>query len=99
MIVRKTFPQVYKLVHNKSGETYFQVSARSAKWGMNERKTFPTEKEALDYARQIAERIEVNGAQPALPKEVKVKADSYSKLIDRLTPYSKTPEEAVEHYI
>jgi hypothetical protein len=71
------------MTHCKSGLTYFQVSARSAKWGMNKRKTFPNEKEALDHARQIEEQLQINGAQPAVPKEVKIQADAYAKLIDR----------------
>ena len=91
MIIRKTFPQVYRLKHSKSGLTYFQVSARSAKWGMNERKTFPTENEALGYARQIEEHVQINGAQPAVPKEIKIQADAYAKLIDRLTPHVHEP--------
>jgi integrase len=99
MIIRKTYPQVYKMKHSKSGLPYFQVSARSAKWGMNERKTFPTENEALGYARQIEERIQVNGAQPIVPKEIKIQADAYVKLVERLTPHSKAPEEAVSHFI
>jgi hypothetical protein len=45
------------------------VSARSRKWGLNERKTFGTEKEALDYRTQILKSIETNGAQPAVPKD------------------------------
>jgi hypothetical protein len=40
MIVRATFPQVYELEHPKKGK-YWPVSARSAKWGMHERRFFP----------------------------------------------------------
>jgi hypothetical protein len=77
VIIRKSFPQVYKLTHRKSGEAYFLVSARSAKWGLQERRTFPTEKEALDCAREIEKQIKNFGAQPAVPAEKSVVADAY----------------------
>jgi hypothetical protein len=38
MLICKTFPQVYNYFDRKTGIPYFQVSARSAKWGMHERK-------------------------------------------------------------
>ena len=99
MTVRATFPQVYKLTDAKSGKSYFLVSARSAKWGMNERKSFATDKEALDYARQIAKKIEQSGAQTNIPKEKLAMADAYAKLVQRLTCFDKTPEDAVHHYV
>jgi len=99
MVIRKTFPQVYRLPDSKTGLHYFQVSARSAKWGMNERKTFSTEKEALDHARKIAELIQKQGAQPTMTKEREARADAYLTLVDKLKPHGKTPEDAVEHYI
>ena len=40
-IVRAKFPRVYEYHHPKSG-TYFLVDARRKKWGLTERKTFPT---------------------------------------------------------
>lgn len=92
-VIRGTFPQVYRTPDG------YMVSARSKKWGLDVRKTFPTEKEALDFRSQISESIEVNGAQPAVPKEIKIQADAYAKLVDRLTPHGKTPEEAVDHYV
>jgi len=92
-IIRGSFPQVYRTPDG------FMVSARSRKWGLNVRKTFATEKEALDFRNQISKSIEVNGAQPAVPKEVKIQADAYAKLVERLAPHSKTPEEAVDHYV
>ncbi len=52
MKIRSTFPQVYTMEHPVSGK-YWLVSARSKKWGMNERTTFKTETEALSHARQI----------------------------------------------
>jgi integrase len=66
---------------------------------MNERRTFGTEKEALDHARQIEALIKQRGAQPEMPKEKLAQAESYQKLVDRLKPHGKTPEEAVEHYV
>jgi integrase len=92
-LIRGTFPQVYRTSEG------FMVSARSVKWGLNVRKTFATEKEALDFRNQISESIEVNGTQSAVPKEVKIQADAYAKLLERLTRFDKTPEEAVDHYV
>ena len=99
MIVRNTFPKVYKLTDSKTGKPYWQVDARSKKYGMNERPTFGSEKEALDRARAIAEQVAKFGAQPEVPREIKVQADAYGKLVGRLTPLGKTPEDAVTHYI
>lgn len=99
MIIRKSFPQVYKLTHTKTGATYFQVSARSKKWGMDQRKSFDSEREAMDFAREIEKQITKFGAQSDIPKEVKIQADSYAKLVERLTPFNKTPEEAVDSFI
>lgn len=99
MLIRKTFPQVYKYFDSKTGNPYFQVSARSAKWGMNERKTFTAEKDALEHARKIAELIEKRGAQPQMSKEKAAMADDYLTLADKMKPHGKTPEDAVEHYI
>jgi hypothetical protein len=42
-VIRGTFPQVYETPEG------FVVAARSKKWGLNIRKTFPTVGEALDY--------------------------------------------------
>jgi integrase len=99
MKIRASFPQVYKYFDSKTDNPYFLVSARSRKWGMNERKTFSTEKEALDHARKIAELIEKRGAQPQITKEKAAMADAYLTLADKLKPHGKTPEDAVEHYI
>jgi len=66
---------------------------------MKEVKTFSSEKEALDWARAIEERILKHGAQADVPTEKVVMADAYSKLVDRLSPYAKTPEEAVDFYL
>jgi hypothetical protein len=98
VIIRKTFPQVYAMEHPVSGK-YWLVSARSAKWGMKERKTFKTEKEALDYARQIEATIKQSGAQPSIPKEKIGYVAAYENLIKRLSPYSKTLEDAVSFYV
>ena len=47
MIIRKTFPQVYALESPDKGK-YWLVSARSAKWGLNQRKIFSAEELALN---------------------------------------------------
>jgi uncharacterized protein YwqG len=56
--VRGSFPQVYR--YPKAGMTYWEVSARSKYWGLNERRNFNSEKAALDYAEQIAEQIKLS---------------------------------------
>src|SRR5258708_4323000 len=93
--IRGTFPQVYQDINDGR----YLVSARSKKWGLDIRKWFATEKEALDFRKQISESIEANGAQPAVPKEVKLQADAYAKLVERLTRFDKTPEEGISHYV
>ncbi|HEX5219947.1 MAG TPA: hypothetical protein VFZ59_10300 [Verrucomicrobiae bacterium] len=98
MIIRTTFPQVYRFDHPKAG-IYYQVSARSKKWGLNERKTFNTEKDALSYARQIEKHVQDNGRRTEIPKDKLVHVTAYEKLIERLQPFGKNPEDAVEHYV
>jgi hypothetical protein len=93
MIIRKSFPPVYRHVHPKTGATYFQVCVRRD--GQNYRKTFSTEEPALDHARQLAEQFQRHGIQPEVPHEDKLRADAYQKLVERLTPYGKTPEEGI----
>ena len=80
MIVRKTFPQVYAMEHPKIGR-YWLMSARSTKWGVNERKTFSNEDDALDYARQIEQRLVNHGRQPEIPLEKLQAAESYESLV------------------
>lgn len=75
------------------------VSARRKKLGMNERKTFATQKEALDYRKQILENLTKYGAQPTIPTETKHQAELYGALLERLKAFGKRPEEAVDHYI
>lgn len=99
MNVRNTFPKVYKFVEPKTGNPYWQVDARSKKYGLNERPKFGSEKEALDKARSIAEQVAKFGAQPEVPVETKRQAEAYQKLVDRLAPIAKTPEQAVDHFL
>ena len=99
MIIRSTFPQVYKLIDSKSGNPRWFVSARSKKWELNKRPTFGNEKEALDEARQIEASIKQRGAQPTIPKDKLSDVAAYEKLIKRLAPFNKTPEDAIEHYV
>ncbi|HUA66552.1 MAG TPA: hypothetical protein VME24_11940 [Alphaproteobacteria bacterium] len=75
------------------------VSARSRKWGLNVRKTFATEAEALTYRAEIEESIKTNGSQASVPREKLVLATAYEKLLTRLKPFDKTPEQAVDHYV
>lgn len=37
--------------------TYWEVSARSKRWGLNQRRNFNSEKEALDFAKEIAKGL------------------------------------------
>lgn len=98
MIVRKTFPQVYALEHPKMGR-YWLMSARSTKWGVNERKTFNNEDDALDYARQIEQRMLNHGKEPELPAEKLQAAESYESLVAKLAAHGRTPEEATAHFL
>jgi len=94
MIIRKTFPQVYALEHPKM-DRYWIVCARSKKWGMNERKTFNDEDAALDYARQIEQRILNHGKGPELPAEKLQAARSYETLATKLAVHgvAGTPDQ------
>ena len=91
--IRASLPQIYKYPYG------FLVSARSRRYGLNERKHFPTEKEATDYARGIAERIVQHGKDPDVPKDKIQYASAYEKLIAKLSTYGRTPEEAVSHFL
>jgi len=99
MIIRRTFPQIYKLIDSRSGNTRWYVCARSKKWGLNERPTFGSEEEALDRARQIEASIQQHGAQLNIPKDKLSHVAAYEKLIERLTPFEKKPEDAVDHFV
>lgn len=75
------------------------VDARSRKWGMWKRPTFPTEAEARAHADEIEQQILKFGAQPEISNDAKRDAESYAKLKERLSIFHRTPEEAVSHYI
>ncbi len=49
----------------------------------------------MDHARHIEQRLQSFGAEKDVPNEQAVMADAYAKLVQRLTPYSKSPEDAV----
>jgi integrase len=98
VFIRKTFPQVYALESPTKGK-YWLVSARSKKWGREERKTFPTEELALKYARDLEAQVIQNGKQSDIPKERLQLAASYEELAARLSGYGRTPEEAVNHFL
>ncbi len=66
---------------------------------MNERKSFKTEAEAVNYAKAIAEQLKKTGAPQQISKEKLVMANAYLTLLDKLKLYGKTPEDAVEHYL
>jgi integrase len=97
MIERRKFPQIYEFEHPKNGR-YWLVSARSKRWNMNERKTFPTKTLAEQYADSIDEKLRKFGAQPEIPKEKILLAERYQGLTDKLSPLGQSVEYAVEHY-
>ena len=66
---------------------------------MNEQKAFPAEKEAMGHARQIEQKLQNFAAQKDVPNEKAVMADAYAKLVQRLNPYSKSPEDPVSFYL
>lgn len=98
MIIRRKFPQVYELRHPKRGR-YWMVSARSVKLGLNERKTFTNQEDALKMARRIEANVIQNGKEPSLPTEKIQSAKSYERILEKLSPYGRTPEEAVDHFL
>jgi hypothetical protein len=98
LIIRKTFPQVYALESPDKGK-YWLVSARSAKWDLNQRKIFSTEDLALKFARDLEAQVIQNGKQSDIPKEKLQLAASYEKLVAKLSGYGRTPEEAENHFL
>src|SRR5689334_861202 len=78
---------------------YWMGSARSKRWGMNERRNFNSEKEAVNWAREIAKKIEEHGAEPEFAKDKLELAKAYQILTEKLSTHGKTPEEAVAHYL
>ena len=99
MIIRSTFPQVYRMKHPATGQLYWLVSHRSKRWGMTGRKVFPNEAGAMDYARAVEDRITTHGKQSDIPSEKAKCVVSYEKLITQLSAYGRTPEEAVNHFV
>ena len=98
MSIRNTFPQVYALESPKKGK-YWLVSARSAKWGLSQRKIFSTEELALKHARDLEAQVVQNGKQSDIPKEKLQLAASDEKLAAKLSGCGRTPEEAVDHFL
>ena len=94
--IRKSLPQVYE--YDKAGNTYFEVSARSKRYGLHFRKNFPSRKEALEYAQQVEDDIIAKGRN-ALDKVIETTDKETQALIDKLRPFNRTLKEAVEHYI
>ena len=87
-IIRRSFPQVYELEHPKNG-TYWLVSARRKKFGLNERKTFSTKARALEHAVEIEHNFLKFGAQTDVPKEKVVMADRFQDLTEQLAHFGK----------
>ena len=83
MILRKTFPQVYELNHPKSGRSWM-VSARSKKWGLNERKFFPKKDLAIKHAQGIEAQLVKFGKEPEVPKEKIILAERFQGLTEKL---------------
>jgi len=66
---------------------------------MNEMRRFPTEKLALDRAREIEAAITERGSSSALTKNEAMVLVDYRLWVDRLQPFGKTVGDAVEFYI
>ena len=97
-LVRTTFPKVYKYNHRNSG-TYYLVDGRKKKWGLNERKTFPSEALAIKHAIDIEKNIPKFIVPKEFPKEKVVLADRFEGLTVQLAHFGKTPADAVTHYV
>jgi hypothetical protein len=75
------------------------VSARSKKWGLNERTFFSKKELAISHAKSIEERLVKFGKESEVPKEKIVLADRFQGLTVQLAHFGKSPEDAVTHYI
>ena len=98
MILRATFPQVYELEHPYKGR-YYLVSARSTKWGLNERKTFQQKELAIKHAKDIEAQILQFGKREDVQKEKVVLAERYERLAARVGTFGQSVEDAIEHYV
>jgi len=90
--LRATFPQVYQYTHG------YVVSARSKKYGLNKRRNFKTEKQAMDYARDLERTLVPNQQQVEIPKDKLQVLGVYEKWTVKLQPFSRTVEDAVNFY-
>jgi hypothetical protein len=61
------------------------VQLALSRWGMNERRNFNSEKEAVDWAREVAKKIDEHGAEPEFAKDKLELAKAYQSLTDKLS--------------
>ena len=96
--IRKEWPQVrsYKA---KNGGTYYTVDCRRKGWGGQKRIGFKSKHEALDKAREIAEKVEAEGFDGANSVSTVTTDKNLRRWAEQLVPYGKTLEDAVSHYL
>ena len=90
-VIRKEWPRVRDL--NPAGKNLFVVDARPH----GKREGYPTKKDALTRAEQLALEIENKGTEAiGFPTEARIMA---SEGIKKLEPHGKTLRDAVDHYV
>ena len=79
-LIRKSFPKVYR--YEKKGQEYFLVDGRSKRWGLNIRKNFTNQSDAIDFARELEKGVKENGN--SVVEQVRYQSNQIQKMIDRL---------------
>jgi integrase len=93
--IRKKFPRVY--LYSKNGGEYFVVDCRSKQWGLNYRKNFNNQPEAIAYAQEVDEQIKTNGN--AVSDNLIYQNKDIEKWDAALKVHGKSIVDAVDHYL
>ncbi len=94
--IKGSFPQIYKVDQN--GSVSFMVSARSKKRGLNIRKFFTSETKAREFIKEFEKTLHEHGAV-AINRNLAVSDSKVAQMVERLTLWGKTLEDAVNHYV
>lgn len=96
--IRDEFPPV-RLVRRRNGSKAYRVDCRSAGWVGQSTYEFPTRKQALEKAREIAEAVKSRGVPATSSAILFQDTGEVAEWNKRLSVYNKTVREAVEFYL
>ena len=89
--IRKNFPKIYG--YTKKGGDYFLVDGRSKRWGLNIRKNFNNQPDALGYARELESQVLANGK--SVTEQARYQSSHVEKMIERLRERGKTLDDCL----